>query len=132
MKSLILKSTMFLCTAVVLMGLAAQAQSLKFSIPFAFDANGKSLPAGVYTVHPASDSTGVYVIRNNNTHEGVLLSTRMAISYGSTETKAVFRPAPGGYCLTELWDGSMGRALQTPKGRNSILAAPKVVINATK
>ena len=130
MKNLILKSTLFLGAA-VLMGLGAQAQSIKVSIPFAFEANGKSLPAGEYTVREVSATNGG-IFAMQNTHDGMLLSGSHPISYNTSEAKLVFRQAADGYYLTELWDGSMGRAVRAPRGRNSVLATTKVVLNAKK
>jgi hypothetical protein len=132
MKNLILNSTLFL-GATVLMGLSAQAQNIKVNIPFAFEANGKSLPAGDYTVtESTSNGGGLYSMRNMETHAGVLLSGSHPIAYGTSEAKLVFRQAADGFYLTEVWDGAMGRAVQCPRGRSSILASTKVVINAKK
>jgi hypothetical protein len=136
MKNLILKSTMFL-SAAVLMGVGAQAQSLKVSIPFAFEANGKGMPAGDYDVHASSNmSSGIYTMRNKDTHESVLLISKVPIYTSSTTAKLVFLQAADGYYLTELWDGSMGRTLRAPRGRNSIVAttkpATRVVVLAQK
>ena len=136
MKNLILKSTLFL-GATVLMGISAQAQSIKVNIPFAFEANGKSLPAGEYSVRATSENAGgMYAMRNMDTREGVLLVGNHPISYTSAETKLVFLQAADGYYLTEVWDGAIGRAVQAPRGRNSILASTKpatrVAVNAHK
>jgi len=132
MKNLILKSTLFLGAA-LLMGLSAQAQSIKVSIPFAFEANGKSLPAGEYAIHEVTaNNGGVFTMRNMDTRDAVLLSSTHPIDYTHTETKLVFLRAADGFYLTELWDGAMGRALRSPRGRDSILAATKVVVSAKK
>ena len=132
MKNLILKSTMFLGAAVA-MGFAAQAQSLKVSVPFAFEANGKSLPAGEYTIHEVTaNGGGIYSMRNMDTRDGVLLSGTHPIAYNDAQTKLVFQQGADGYYLTEVWDGSMARAVRAPRGRNSILASTKVSIAARK
>jgi hypothetical protein len=136
MKNLILKSTLFL-SAAVLMGLGAQAQNLKVSVPFAFDASGKSLPAGNYEVIQSRNiSSGVYSMRNMATRDAVLLFSPNAIDYSRTAAKLVFLQAADGFYLTEIWNGSMGVAVRAPRGRNSILASTKpvtrVVIAAQK
>lgn len=132
MKNLIMKSTLFLGAA-VLMGLGAQAQSIKVSVPFAFEANGKSLPAGEYTVNEISaNAGGIYAMRNMDTRDSVLLPSTHPINYTTSETKLVFRQAADGYYLTEVWDGAMGRAVRAPRTRNSVLASTKVVISAKK
>src|SRR5260370_35448953 len=101
MKNLILKSTLFL-GATLAMGLSAQAQSIKVSVPFAFEANGKSMPAGEYSVHEVTGNAGgIYSMRNRATRAGVLLMGKAPNSYTSTTTHLVFRKAPDGYKHTE-------------------------------
>src|SRR2546425_12886323 len=120
MKNLILKSTLFLGAA-VLVGFSAQAQSLKVSIPFGFEANGKRLPPCEYSVMTTSSTNGgMYAMRNIETHEGVLLSGNHPIENTAGAAKLVFRQAADGYYLTEVWDGTLARAVQCPRGRNSI------------
>src|SRR5260370_28342877 len=114
MKNLILKSTLFL-GATLAMGLSAQAQSIKVSVPFAFEANGKSMPAGEYSVHEVTGNAGgIYSMRNLDTRDGVLLMGNAPISYTSSETKRGVRQAPGGYYLTQVWDCSIAPALRSP------------------
>jgi len=132
MKNLIMKSTLFL-GATVLVGLSAQAQSITVSVPFAFEANGKSLPAGDYVLRETSaNAAGLYTMRNIETHEGVLLPGNHPITYTTSEAKLVFQQGAEGYVLAEVWDGSMARAVRAPRGRNSILASTKVAISAKK
>ena len=124
MKNLFLKSTLFLGVAV----LSAQAQSITATIPFDFEANGKSMPAGEYKVMK-SDSVngGLFVMRGVDTHSSVLLNGHTPIANADGAVKLVFQRAGDGYYLTELWDGDQARTVASPKGRNSILAATKPV-----
>ena len=132
MKNLILISTLFLGAA-VLMGVTAQAQSLKISVPFGFEANGKSMPAGEYRVFKTESSGGgMYVMREVDAHESVLLNGKYPIANPRGDTKLVFAQLADGYYLTEVWDGSIGRALAAPHGRGSIVAAARVTIPAHK
>ena len=132
MKSLIMKSTM-LMGAALLMGIGANAQSLKVTIPFPFEANGKSLPAGEYNIHTTSvNGGGVYSMRNIANHDGVLLMGIHSIANSRSEAKLVFGQAVDGYYLQEVWDGTNARAVRSPHGRNSIVAATRVVIATSK
>ena len=132
MKNLIMKSTM-LMGAALLMGIGANAQSLKVSIPFPFEANGKSLPAGDYNIRMTSvNGGGVYAMRNMGNHDGVLLMGTHSITNSRYETKLVFAQAVDGYYLQEVWDGSGARAVRSPHGRSSIVAATRVVLASSK
>lgn len=132
MKNLIMKSTM-LMGAALLMGIGAHAQSMKIAIPFPFEANGKSLPAGEYDVRMTSvNGGGVYTMRNIGNHDGVLLMGTHSIANNRYEAKLVFQQAVDGYYLQEVWDGSSARAVRSPHGRNSIVAATRVVIAASR
>lgn len=124
MRNLIVKSTMLLGAA-VLMSFGADAQSLKVSVPFQFEANGKTLPAGQYSVRMTSENAGIYSMRNMDTHEGVLLVTVHPIANSAGEAKLVFQQAVDGYYLAEVWTGDNARAVRSPRGRNSILASTK-------
>ena len=132
MKTLI-KAALFLTVAVI----TVRAQAIKATIPFEFEANGKTMPAGEYSVlKTTASSGGLFALRNIETHDSVLLSGRMPIADSEGPVKLVFDRAADSYYLTELWDGSMGRTLQCPRGRYSILASTKpatrVVVPAHK
>ena len=132
MKNLILKSTLVLGAA-VLMGVSAQAQSLKISVPFGFEANGKSMPAGEYRLAEASSNGGgMFTMRGVDNHESVLLPGKYPIENRKGEAKLVFAQLADGFYLTEVWDGSIARAVAAPHGRTSIVAATRVTIPAHK
>lgn len=129
MKNLILKSALFLGAAAMI----AQAQSVKVSVPFGFEATGKAMSAGDYSVtRIESNSPGTFVMRNTRTHDSVILRGTTQTPKEGSEAKLVFRAMEDGYYLTELWDGTSARTLTHPHGKNSILAAPRVAIAAHK
>jgi hypothetical protein len=130
MKSLILKSTMFLGAA-VLMGLGAQAQVLRATVPFEFNANGKTMPAGDYIISTATQSGGVYVMKNPSERASVIVNSTGAIHEAANgPTKLVFDRALDGYYLTEMWDGSAGHALRCPRTRSAFVAGARIIIAA--
>jgi hypothetical protein len=131
MKSLILKSTMFLGAAAII-GLGAQAQTLHADIPFEFHANGKSMPAGSYVITTASTSNNtVYTMKNAGAHAGVIVNALRTIHENENgPVRLVFDRAADGYYLTEMWDTESGRALASPRGKSSFVADARVSINA--
>ncbi len=131
MKNLILKSTMFLGVA-VLMAFHAQGQTINVSIPFAFDATGKNLPAGEYLVSVTSGQSGIYTMRNLATRDSVLLSARQTIANSGGSAKLVFMQGVDGYHLIEVWDADNGRTVSCPRCKSSILAGARIVIAPKK
>ncbi len=131
MKNLILKSTMFLGVAVA-MTLHAQAQTVKVSIPFAFDATGKNLPAGDYMVTVTSAQSGLYNMKNLATGDAVLLSATRTIASSGGSAKLVFLQGVDGNHLIEVWDADQGRAMSCSRCKNSFLAGARIVIGAKK
>ena len=90
MKNLNVKFTWFLGAA-FFMGLSAHAQRIKVSIPFAFEANGKSLPAGEYVVRETTaNAGGIYSMRNMNTPDSVFLMGNRPISYTINVTNGAY------------------------------------------
>jgi hypothetical protein len=131
MKNLILKSTMFLGVA-VLMAFHAQAQTINVSIPFAFDATGKNMPAGEYRVSLTSSPSGLYVMRNLETRDSVALSATHTIASSGGSAKLVFMQGVDGYHLIEVWDADNGRAVSCSRCKSSFLAGARVVIGPKK
>ncbi len=124
MKNLILKSTMLLTTAAAMI-CGSQAQNTKVSIPFAFEANGKAMPAGDYIVLRADRLPGTYTMKSVTGRDSVLLADKHMIGEAHGQAKMVFAVAPDGYYLSEIWDGEMAHAIRTPHFKGGILAATK-------
>ena len=134
MNNTILKSIL-LASAAVMMAANVHAQSVHASVPFAFEANGKSMPAGDYSVRTTSEmGGGTLAMINEDTHASVLLKGVYVISDSVAPAKLVFAQRPEGYYLTEVWQGDIARAVQAPKGKQAFLAstqaATRVVIPA--
>lgn len=130
MKNMILKSTLFLGAALA-MGLHAQAQSTRMNIPFAFEATGKSLPAGEYNVSSVGNMDSVYAMMNVRTHDSVLLSGRQTIGVSQETPRLIFDRTGDGYYLTEYWNGSVGKKLACPRPKGAFLAATKSATRVT-
>lgn len=122
MKNLILTAALFLGVAAI----AAQAQSMKATIPFGFEANGKMMPAGEYTLaHTSALNGGVYAMRSMDLRASTLLAGVEPITNSDGRMKLVFDRGAEGYYLSEVWDGSVAHTIRRPRGRNSILASTK-------
>jgi len=124
MKSMILKSTLFLGAALT-MGLNAQAQSTRVTIPFAFEATGKSMPAGEYRVTSVGNIASTYAMTNMQTHDSVMLAGNATIGLSEETPKLVFDHTGDGYYLTEYWNGSVGKHLSCPRPKGAFLATTK-------
>jgi hypothetical protein len=85
------KTWMHLAVAFSLLGAlttVARAESFSIDVPFAFEAGGKSFPAGAYSVDPVS--SGVLVIRGAAPAEAAALSVSPAGYTDSTKMGLVF------------------------------------------
>jgi hypothetical protein len=111
MKSLTTK-LMIAAAALVAAG-SASAQVLKADVPFAFQANGKTMAAGVYQVH-TTGSRGVMTIRGK--HSVALAVPLTGIDAKEASAKLVFSCSRGGCALAQVWTGTAhGLVLATPK-----------------
>ena len=85
------KTWMHLALAVSLMGAlttAAHAEAFSIEVPFAFEAGGKSFPAGAYTVD--SVASGVLVIHSATSSESAAVMISPAGYSDSSKTGLVF------------------------------------------
>jgi hypothetical protein len=51
----------------------AQSQAFRVKVPFDFSANNKTLPAGTYVVHPATDNRVMWRVQGADQDLGTLL-----------------------------------------------------------
>ena len=117
MTNMILKSTLFLGAALT-MGLNAQAQSTKVTIPFAFEATGKSLPAGEYRVDGLSTSTSTIAIRNTEKTAKLMALTNGCESIEAADaSKLVFHRYGGQYFLAQVWSAGSSEGRELPRSR---------------
>jgi hypothetical protein len=101
-----------LTTAAVLMGAvlfstAAQASTstvLHTNVPFTFVVNGRTLPAGAYTIQREDDGSAVLVIRSDNANEAVAFTTIPDGGHRRASTPTLsFTHVGGEYRLTGIW-----------------------------
>ena len=87
------------------LGLATRAQDvdhLKVSIPFAFVLNGRTLPAGTYTVSPVPDATSTgLILSDDNNAAAIVLPIEVENDYAD-KTGIIFEQTGGQYILSEI------------------------------
>jgi len=109
-------------------GAAAQGPSrIVIDVPFEFIVNGKTLPAGKYSVtavHP--DSGYVLYIRKDGTNEGTVFTTNAAVNKGAPNKIAlIFHHYGSDHYLAEVWTGSNNVGYRLP-ATNAELAAARI------
>jgi hypothetical protein len=116
LRSLTLSGALALGLALGSSDAQAQVQQLRFTTAFAFDAGGRIMPAGTYTVNRTGAQPSVLLLRNEDTRRGALLSVRSddlpkETPYGSG---VQFENRDGKYVLTMLWDSPVAPGSAVP------------------
>jgi hypothetical protein len=134
---------MMLATAALMVASnVVSAAEMKFEIPFAFQAGGKVMAPGTYTVRGARDESN-FLIRNKQSSEGIYL-----LSQGTQEPRKEWQDEAGGVlrfecngggcALTQVWthDNFPAHLLpgskKTQKGQDTRLAVIRSVVDNGK
>ena len=106
MKGLVFAGAMLLCA-----GATAQAADtlVKANVPFAFEVNGQSMPAGKYLIQQDQNSPETLLIRGDqrtNSHAAVFVNTVRDGGQDPQGDKPImtFKRAENTYELTSIWD----------------------------
>jgi hypothetical protein len=99
----------------------AQAQArAKASVPFDFNLDQKSMPAGIYEISSLNDK--VLVVRNLETRDARLLIESMTVqasqAEGTPHAKLVFHKCGDEYFLSEIWDGQSRIGIAFPESKH--------------
>jgi len=124
-----MKKHAYICIATLMivgvLGVNTQAQSsrnmqrLHVSIPFAFDAGNKTLPAGDYrvqVVNPSSDRC-VLQIASTDGKSSVLVKTTDIQGQSSEKAKLTFRRYGDQYFLAQVWMAAESSGFDTPSSK---------------
>jgi hypothetical protein len=103
-------------TMLASLSLSAQDRTANAKIPFAFQANQKSLPAGTYGVYRENQS-GLFRLSDDDGHS-VFVSTSVADAKPNDEGKLTFACAQGTCVLAQL--ALPGNALKYARTSSSI------------
>jgi hypothetical protein len=85
---------------------AAAADVLEAKIPFPFVVNGKSFPAGEYTIERANASSPVLLIRGDHgIRTAAFVGTRPAVAHAPADMPSLqFKKHENEYRLTAVWE----------------------------
>jgi hypothetical protein len=110
MRSILTKSLIGALTAVLLMaGTAASADVLEAKVPFPFVVNGKTLPAGQYTIERAGMGESVLLIRGEHGNDAtVFVGTRPAGRQSPSHDMPAlqFKKYENQYKLSAVWESA--------------------------
>jgi len=96
----------------------AQGLAVSINVPFAFDAGGKTLPAGQYEIRAlTADGGGARLIQSKDRESSVILLTMpLEAKSGELEPRLVFHRYGDHYFLAQVWMGGLsGRRLFVSK-----------------
>jgi hypothetical protein len=102
-----------LVTVLAVLSVPAEAAEIRCRVPFSFTINGKTLPAGTYSVSSEA-AQGVLLVRGFD-HGAVVLTNSIA-SGKDTEAKLVFHKYGDQYILRQAWMGG-GSGRELPESR---------------
>jgi hypothetical protein len=89
----------------------ASAEIVHANIPFEFSANGKSMPAGMYTIQPLAGSSSILVFKNETTNEKAMAFVRTTPSASSKGVALTIKTAYVTYELSQLPKADLSGAL---------------------
>lgn len=81
--------TLSIIVTLAVAGLAGLGRPLKANVPFDFIVNGKTLPAGQYTVVP-SNTAGLLLLRNWETKQSAAVMTKVSADRSASKPVLVF------------------------------------------
>ena len=109
-----------LVLAMVALSAPAQAAEIRARVPFGFSVQGKTLPAGTYTIN--INGAGLLSVRSFN--GGAVVLTRPLESAGEGGARLIFHKYGESYVLREAWmNGSSGRELPESRQEREARAA---------
>ena len=119
MKNLVVRMIMVAAIAAVAGVATASAQNMKANIPFKFRANTAYLPAGEYTISSVGAANGkVYSVRNNDTHQSVLVTVRHPITVTSgQDPRLTFACYSENCTLSQIWTPDAGFQVTAPHNK---------------
>jgi hypothetical protein len=118
LKTFVMLSLLLLVTAV---SIAAQTSRKTVTIPFSFNVEEKTLPAGEYTIEPYRTSyNNLWLLKSQDGDSKILFTTN---SVGSVETQRkdmlVFRRYGSQHFLAQIWTAG------SSSGRELVVRRPK-------
>jgi hypothetical protein len=94
---------------------AQSSISLTANVPFAFNCDGKALPAGAYEVRDLGSRATVIETKDGKNHVLGMYAYAGATKPG--ESKLVFHKISDSYFLAEIWSSNRGQGLSVPESK---------------
>jgi hypothetical protein len=119
MKNAVVRMIMVATIAAVAGVATASAQNMTANVPFKFRAATAYLPAGSYTVSSVAQAYGkIYSLRNNDTHQSVLVTVRNTVASGSGQDPRLMFTCYSENCtLSQVWTPDAGFQLTAPHNK---------------
>ena len=96
----------------------AQNRVVRADIPFDFQVNGHTMPAGTYIVGRTLSNAPTLIVQNTNTKAVALVMTNSVQSAKPAEkTKLVFRVNGDRYSLYRIWVAGQESGREVPKSK---------------
>ena len=115
-QTLAIVATLSIVITLTVTGLAGLNTTVKANIPFDFMVNGKTLPAGAYSVEPGTNRNTL-VIRSKENRVAISAITMAANDKSAGKARLVFRRYGNRHFLTQVYDGSGGDGQELPKSK---------------
>lgn len=111
-----LTNKLMIAAAALLAAGAASAQTLKADVPFAFQANGKTMPAGIYTVNLRGPA-GTVSLQGDWKASAVMARPVSHIESQDQTPRLVFLCRRGTCTLIQAWPGyhQLGLSFNAPR-----------------
>lgn len=114
--------TLSVIVTLAVAGFAALHNKIKASVPFAFMVNGKTLPAGQYTVAP-NNNGNVLVISNAETKQGVVVIAQICAVGADSKPQLIFNRYGNQYFLAKAVGQTSGNELMKSKAERAAAKA---------
>ena len=94
----------------------AQSGPVRSNIPFDFTVEGKTVPAGTYTIGHEGYSPELLLLQSNDSKLQMIVGSNAAENqHGANKTKLVFNRYKDQYFLSEIWVQGATRGRQIPR-----------------
>lgn len=121
---------LFVCACVLAFGLRSEAQTqqgIKVVLPFEFMTEGKTLPAGTYTVSRAfDDKLSGLVLRSDKTGEGVFVQVAYIGSSRTAKPSVGFNHVGESYILSKIEISGDVYSIPVTRAKSSNMEAKSV------
>jgi hypothetical protein len=117
----------------VLVGASAFAQDvIRVNVPFNFEANGKTMKAGVYDVQARSNAAIIEVTNIRGGGHVFRVATPLGSPKPNTEPRLVFRCNDETCSLAQVWTSAAGYGYSTakPADHEHMVSIPAVSVSA--